>query len=74
MMRSDSADSSMAASLPWSPSGPMFMEYDDGTMPIPISVLTTGAPVSFASSITSSEASMAPPPTRMRGLSHSRIH
>ena len=41
---------------------------------MPISVLTTGAPMSLASSMTSADASIAPPPTRIRGLWLSRIH
>ena len=74
MMRSASAESWMAASLPWRPSGPMFISYEDGTTPIPIRVLTTGAPMSLASSMTSAEAFIAPPPTRIRGRWLSRIH
>ncbi len=74
IMRSASADISTAASLPWSPSGPRFIGYDDGTAPMPIRVVATGAPIADANSMTSAEASMAPPPTRISGLLASRIH
>ena len=64
----------LAHILPCIPRGPMFSSYEDGTIPIPMSVTSTGARRSLAKAITSSEEFTAPPPTSSTGLLASEIH
>ena len=74
MTRSASFIAILDAILPCIPRGPMLRSYDEGMIPIPMSVTSTGARRRSASSLTSLHALIAPPPTSMTGFFASLIH
>ena len=74
MIRSASFMAWRADILPCIPSGPMQRSYVDGTTPMLMRVVSTGAWRSSESSMTSLYAFTAPPPTRIIGRFAALIH